>query len=1626
MKSVLLIGLVSAQPLLGGVIFFEGFNQAVLPSGWSLSNATPISFVTSSANPAADPYEGTHFVRFNSFNAPSGTRAALQSPAISTLAREEITVAFAWHRDVFFPTRHDRVIVSWSLDGAAWEGTNTYLRYGAAPGWSEQTLALPPAAANQTSVYLRFEFVSGYGNNCYLDAVRVSGKYPGEPDPPAHVSATALSSSAIILAWQTNAAGDAVMVASNSVAGFGAPSNGWWYAAGDVLPGGGQVLYSGTGMVVVLTGLTPASPYFFRAWSVSSATNYSDGVSAHAMTDFELPIEQGFNSAALPAGWTVSNGLYLTYVTVGFNPEAVAYEGSHFVRFNSYSAPSGTYATLTSPRFATQGGLAAVFVDFAWHQDPGRRFNQDRMTVQWSSNGSVWVNTRTLYRVGSPAGWTQQRVVLPPAALGHAHLQVRFTFRSERGYNCYLDGVRILGALPNVHLDPVRQATSAAPDTHVAHALRLLNLTGADRDVTLSYHSSWPASGPATSGVLTNWGATNIQVYVHVPVTAIDGQTATTTVEAVTSDGVFTNSAVLITTCRWVVQPICEWFHLSLGEWTNYFAGGVNNGWQYSPLYGAAFHEQESGGTNWLVSPGFSLGWAERASLLFYFGTWNSLTHSQGVYLVTGDRNPMLGTATQVATIDHQAGYWFENVVDLTPFITNTTVYLAFAYVSPNPQQLLTAVCIDASKTGINHAHLRGPHHHPAMVSYDATLAITGALYISGETGTNGPAALVSGHVGFGPATIPPDAGTWTWYPATYLGADGAFDLYTATPQVTIAGPLRYCYRFRRGDGPWVYADLDGSDNGIDTNQLGSVLVTMLPPQGELLRQQTISLNFELGAGSDYDASAVPPRYMEAADEVTFPYDTVLKSVRMGGLYWNAGRQNIEQGFWLRLYANVVSNPGALLYQQFVPGYACEQWMGRDAFGTHCYVYHFDLATPWFVPAGTTCWIAVQHVVSNATRWSVLDSPDFVRGYAACARDSLGSPWAPFPFGRYDLGLEVYGAVSNAGALVGSVRDARSAAPIKRAQIVISNAHLAHVVTTDTNGVYASYMADGAYAILARKAHYAPAALHNVAISAGSITTADFVLDGSHVVVFPTNLTRVMPFNTQTHNPLVISNTGPLPVQFSLHVRHLGVATAQLARVTRVAIPPSNGDFPRGSRPVSLGPAPSAGALPREHEPAQRTLSSSPVTAYGFNVNPAIPNALVRLSTHAPGSLTTIGPAETGPGSFVCGAAFLNGDFSQLYCLVYGGNRLVTVNTTNATVTHIADCVPPPGESWTGLAAAPDGTLYASAHGDVSKLYTVNPDTGALTLVGPITDAGLIIGIAINAAGDMYGVDILSNTLVRINRMTAVGSHVGLLGFDANYAQDLAFDLQHDVLYLAAYNDATSRGELRVADIATGNSVLIGTLGSSSTQVDGFETMTVPPDWWARAATNAGTIAAGAAQTVPLTFDASVVSNAGDYFAAVSFAGTFVNSVSPVPLTMSVVFDPLIAAPTYVAFGDVLVGEMTNLPLWISNVGAGVLSGSIAGVIAPFSLLGDATYAVPAGATSVHTVAFAPLAETGYTNVITLSGGGGATVVLMGTGVPEPAGLLGALVLAAALLRAAPRARPRRSPRAGACQGFST
>jgi hypothetical protein len=156
------------------------------------------------------------------------------------------------------------------------------------------------------------------------------------------------------------------------------------------------------------------------------------------------------------------------------------------------------------------------------------------------------------------------------------------------------------------------------------------------------------------------------------------------------------------------------------------------------------------------------------------------------------------------------------------------------------------------------------------------------------------------------------------------------------------------------------------------------------------------------------------------------------------------------------------------------------------------------------------------------------------------------------------------------------------------------------------------------------------------------------------------------------------------------------------------------------------------------------------------------------------------------------------------------------------TITGIRTVIGDMGIVMNGLSYnTANSTMYGVSYNSTttqSSLYSINMNTGAVTLIGNTSANTLLINLAINNNGECYSVDIFSDQLGLVNLTTGVFTPIGSIGFNAGYAQDMEFDRETNELYMAAYG---STGELRWVDKTTGNTLIIGEFQNGA-EITGF------------------------------------------------------------------------------------------------------------------------------------------------------------------------------------------------------------
>jgi hypothetical protein len=386
---------------------------------------------------------------------------------------------------------------------------------------------------------------------------------------------------------------------------------------------------------------------------------------------------------------------------------------------------------------------------------------------------------------------------------------------------------------------------------------------------------------------------------------------------------------------------------------------------------------------------------------------------------------------------------------------------------------------------------------------------------------------------------------------------------------------------------------------------------------------------------------------------------------------------------------------------------------------------------------------------------------------------------------------------------------------------------------------------------------------HTVLVVEDFIVQQDFYLGTGELVFDPTSLEATMfmgdPAYTET---LTISNLGTSEAMFELVEKDEGFVLPKLM------IPAFKGNLPEDTRATSMGRAPEAANVSALQSSADNPFAGLLAGEPAFAIDAYPGENLVYIpDTTLPGTWTIVGSLA---GTSYFAGDFVGGDFSTLYVVSYDNNNLYAIDTGTAVQTQIGTTTPPAGQTFSGLTGTPDGTMYGLVTDcSASSLVTVDIATGATTNLGDLAGVGCGIDLAYNTNDDMiYIVELLTDSLYKVDPATMTVTLVGSLGVGANYAQGMDYEEDSGVLYWAAY---TTSGELRIIDTTTGASTLVGAFPGGA-EVDSFAFATggqsdVP---WLSEDPISGTVPAAGSVDVTVTFDptGAALSQPGDYLAA--------------------------------------------------------------------------------------------------------------------------------------------------------------
>jgi len=285
---------------------------------------------------------------------------------------------------------------------------------------------------------------------------------------PTGFTAVPVSTTQINLSWVKNASNNNVMIAWSPSGTFGVPVTGTTYAAGNSIPGGGTVIYSGNSTSFSHTSLVPNTMYYYTAWSLDGSLNYSYGTSVNAMTFCDainsLPWSEGFtNAGTLPTCWSQTdnqgNGQIWQFGTItGYTPLPALTGNYAYLNSDAYGSGNSQNADLVTPslNLSPYTGITLQFNHYF------RSYSGSSGTLSYSiNNGTTWIQIQQFTTTSSSNPATFSQVIA--ALAGQSQVKFKWNYTGTWGYYWGIDNIQVTGTCISTLPVSISIAASANP-----------------------------------------------------------------------------------------------------------------------------------------------------------------------------------------------------------------------------------------------------------------------------------------------------------------------------------------------------------------------------------------------------------------------------------------------------------------------------------------------------------------------------------------------------------------------------------------------------------------------------------------------------------------------------------------------------------------------------------------------------------------------------------------------------------------------------------------------------------------------------------------------------------------------------------------------------------------------------------------------------------------------------------------------------------------------------------------------------------------------------------------------------------------------------------------------------------
>ncbi|HCV43606.1 MAG TPA: hypothetical protein DGH68_08990 [Bacteroidetes bacterium] len=472
----------NANPDPLGVYLQEGFNvPGILPSGWTITQTSGTtaawSIVGTGTNPPIPPYAGAGQAKFNSYDASPGHQARLTSQRVNlSTSTDPFLALWMYHDDEYLSSLDSVYVEATTGDSIAgpWTSLAGYRRARTPPGWKQELISLLQYnGANR--VFVSFRGVSQYGNNIYLDEVRIAdtsfhdigmvmflptGSALDTPflsvnasrlnnrttKLPNGIAPQSLALSVIALATPLNFGAVAQNHGTFSEANYQVR----WQVDGQnqTAANNSRILPRNGRDTISLSWLTPtAGTHVLTAWtSLGTDSNRSNDSATITVVvlDTSIVFAEMFNGTSFPPpGWTVVNrdgGLLPPWFQGSSTSIFLPYEGSGFAA-NNFQRANGTYIDdyLITPPATGIGQSGRVdslkfWVRSAFNSPPASNY-PDSLMILLSTTGADTSNFTIFvdYFSVPKTGWTLKGYQLTGRVPSNSTVRAAFRYLHYNG-----------------------------------------------------------------------------------------------------------------------------------------------------------------------------------------------------------------------------------------------------------------------------------------------------------------------------------------------------------------------------------------------------------------------------------------------------------------------------------------------------------------------------------------------------------------------------------------------------------------------------------------------------------------------------------------------------------------------------------------------------------------------------------------------------------------------------------------------------------------------------------------------------------------------------------------------------------------------------------------------------------------------------------------------------------------------------------------------------------------------------------------------------------------------------------------------------------------------------------------